>query len=676
MKTFFTLSMLMGAAICACAQSFSDNFDSYTNGSFLASSSSEWTTWSGTAGGGDDVTIVNDNAYSGSQSIYFEAATSAGGPDDIVLPFGAQYSTGMFYFDMMMYINTGAGSYFNFQGETTIGQEWSMECTMNQNGDLVLSNTGGQLLTGTYDVGEWVHVAFAIDLNQNDWELFIDSVSQGSFSNNINRVASLNIYAYNNTNGGNGVSEFWIDDVNFEYESTALPNLNGALTAISPISGLVGQDKSPVVTVRNLGQQTITSVDVELHYNGLNSTESITGLNLASYEEVAIEVDETITLVSDSMAFMAVITAVNGGSDDDDSDDSASIGVAPIQPGLNKMVVVEEGTGTWCGWCPRGTVWMAYMQENYPDHFIGVAVHNSDPMENTDYDDGLGGLISGYPSALVDRGADIDPSAIEPDFMERVVMDASASLCVNASESGDTLKVKMTVSPTVALNSDWRVGIIITEDSVTGTGTDYAQANYYSGGASGELSGAGKDWHNEPNPVPASSMVYDHVARLIEPGFNGMEDAFPNGADTGMLYSFDFDLLLESDWDKDYMHLIAVLMDDNGSFDNGTQISYASALSNVCPMPVGVESIKMSEVLPLKVYPNPASDFVWIEMAEKNNETARLTVMDVSGRIVQQQAVNLSNGKAQWDASQLPAGVYSISMLAGHAVWNASLIKQ
>ena len=41
----------------------------------------------------------------------------------------------------------------------------------------------------------------------------------------------------------------------------------------------------------------------------------------------------------------------------------------------DRVTVVEEGTGTWCGWCVRGIVALEYMRENYPDKFIGIGVH-------------------------------------------------------------------------------------------------------------------------------------------------------------------------------------------------------------------------------------------------------------------------------------------------------------
>ena len=60
------------------------------------------------------------------------------------------------------------------------------------------------------------------------------------------------------------------------------------------------------------------------------------------------------------------------------------------------------------------------------------------------------------------------------------------------------------------------------EDSVTGTATSYYQSNSYSGGASGSLIDVdGTDWANMPSNVPASQMIYRHVARSVAPGFMG-----------------------------------------------------------------------------------------------------------------------------------------------------------
>lgn len=667
----------------AIGQSFSDNFDSYTAGAYLGVASSNWDTWSGTAGGADDVQIVNDQAYSGSNSIYFEASASTGGPDDVVLPFGGAYTTGNFNYTMSMLIDAGAGAYFNFQAETTVGQVWTLECTINQDGDFNIGNTDGTMLTGNIDISTWTELQFEIDLDLNEWDFIVDGTSEGTFSNTVNKIASLNIYAYNGTNGGNGVAKFWVDDVSYNYTSSTLPNLNGAVSAISPITGLVGQNKKPSVTVKNLGNTTITSFDVEVDYNGSQVSQSITGVSLLSYEEYTVDFTQGVALISGTTTLTATVSNVNGmATDDDATDDVKTTVVSPMLPGLNKMVVVEEGTGTWCGWCPRGTVWMERMQENYPDHFIGIAVHNGDPMTNADYDAGMGTLINGYPSALVDRTGDIDPAAMEPPFLEQVQLDATGALCHSAEFNNTTgeMTVKLHVTLLGSINSSWSVAMALTENDVTGTSTQYAQANYYSGGANGQLSGAGHDWHTAANPVPASQMEYDHVARVIAPSFNGLAGSFPTGGSASEEFDFEFVVPVSTDWNLDNMHVITMLLNDNGEFDNGFQSSYAEASEAVCTIDTttGVNDAVQFSQTSLSVYPNPAQNNVNIKLNLKNDEQTTLVVRDVLGRVVYTTMIVDQIGlfELNLDLTKVNSGLYVVEARSESGASSSRFIKE
>ena len=47
-------------------------------------------------------------------------------------------------------------------------------------------------------------VKFVIDLSMNNWEVFVDNVSQGIL-NTINQISSIDLFP-------NANSEFWVDD--------------------------------------------------------------------------------------------------------------------------------------------------------------------------------------------------------------------------------------------------------------------------------------------------------------------------------------------------------------------------------------------------------------------------------------------------------------------------------
>jgi thiol-disulfide isomerase/thioredoxin len=64
---------------------------------------------------------------------------------------------------------------------------------------------------------------------------------------------------------------------------------------------------------------------------------------------------------------------------------------------------MEEYTGTWCGWCPRGIVGLQLVNETYGDRVQTIAVHYDDPMETSVYYSLLPGS---FPNATVNRGED------------------------------------------------------------------------------------------------------------------------------------------------------------------------------------------------------------------------------------------------------------------------------
>lgn len=59
-------------------------------------------------------------------------------------------------------------------------------------------------------------------------------------------------------------------------------------------------------------------------------------------------------------------------------------------------ILLEEGTGMWCGYCPLGMLATEHLNELYPDTVIAVTVHHDDVLCDTDYDKALG--FMNFPS--------------------------------------------------------------------------------------------------------------------------------------------------------------------------------------------------------------------------------------------------------------------------------------
>ena len=675
--------LLMGLGIATSAslfsQIFTDDFESYTPGNLLVQSNpSDWDTWSGGGGGAEDAPISTTQASSGSNSVHFLATSANGGPDDVILRFAQVYTSGSFSYESNFYVVPNKGAYFNMQETHVVGGSWAIDCFMLDDGTLKLTNSGTPFLTTTYPVGQWFNLRLEIDLTSNVWELYINNVSQGTFSNPTNSIGILDLFPINPASeGGNGLSEFYVDDVSYNHIPASLPAVNGGVTFVNQLGGIAGQTSNVDCTVRNLGSNNITSFDITYTY-GANPPvmESVGPISLASLATYNHTFATPVTLLAGSNNLTVTISNVNGaGPDADPNDDSKSITINPVVPAPGKIVVGEEATGTWCQWCPRGAVFMDYMESTYHGYWAGVAVHNNDPMMDAVYDAGLGTLIGGYPSSVVDRGPDNDPSTMEQSFLQRVVIPPTAFVTNGATYNPSTreLDVSLTFDFQTATSGNWRVACVLTEDSVTGTSSQYNQSNAYAGGGNGVMGG----YENLPNPVPASQMVYDHVGRRISPSFTGQTGVFPTSISNGSTHTVCFSFTLPSNWDESKMHIIGMLIDPSGDIDNAGYTTISEAVTNgldVCSTSINED---LSGEENFKLFPNPTNGTTYIDLINLDNENVNVTIMDMTGKIVAERDYTI-NGTAKLPivTNNFSKGIYVVTLTIGNKVQQQKLIVQ
>jgi hypothetical protein len=639
------------------AQIFSDDFESYATGSYVGPQSATWTTWSGTEGGAEDAQVTNNQASSGSNSIYLSSTSANGGPQDVVLDFGPLYTSGVFTFQSDFYVNTGKTGYFNFQASQTIGQTWALNVNFNAGDMYIDDGQTSNLVVNTYPEATWFTLKIEANLTLKVWKAFIDGNLVGTWINGINSLASTDFFPVQN-------SQFFVDDVSFDHQPYTLSNLNGMM-AMANIGGeLAGQNVTPKLTVVNAGTTAINSFDVNLNYGGQNFSKSITGVAIESTSNYTVTLNQ-LPLVVGNQVYTATISNVNATNDDISSDDTIIGSINPVVPAVGKMVVSEEGTGTWCQWCPRGSVFMDQFNTKYSQFWAGIAVHNGDPMTVTDYDAAFGGLIAGYPSALVDRGNDVDPSGMTPDFLTRVQIAPKALITNGATWDATTrtLNVSVTADFQSAANNNYKLACVLTEDGVTGTGSGYNQSNAYSGGGNGVMGG----YETLGNPVPAAQMIYDHVARAIAPSFSGYVNSFPTTVSSGDLHTINFSFVLPTTWDENEIHIIGLLIDPTGKIDNAGKATITEAVSNgyVNGSNAGLyENLtnQLDEII--KVYPNPASDAATIEILLQNEASVQIKLIDASGKEVSSRDYGKVNGS--WivpvDTKNLESGMYLIQL--------------
>jgi hypothetical protein len=321
MKKIFTLLLVTSLCFSVNAQ-FSDDFESYNAGDYLAESSTVWSTWSGSGEGTDeDVQVTSDMANGGSNSIYLASTDAAGGPQDLLLPFNTVFEQGNFAFEADYYIPAqSTGLYFNFQTTTTVTEGWTLNSyiTFDQaNTNVRLTGPGDETLLEVVDPfapNSWFNLRIEADLTLNQWELFIDNVSQGTFANvdangaTYTQIASIDFYPVE----GNMA---YIDNVLIEVPNT----LDASLTEITtPTSLAIPVNEYITGNIANLGNETITSMDITWTDGTDSYTDQLTGLNITTLD--VYEFSHTDALVSNvigSADITITVNNVNGGSDDD-----------------------------------------------------------------------------------------------------------------------------------------------------------------------------------------------------------------------------------------------------------------------------------------------------------------------------------------------------------------------
>ncbi len=641
--TFLAASLFVFGSVNA--QIFTDNFDSYTLGA-LGPQSPQWTTWSGTEGGTEDGIVSSAQAQSGTNSAYFNSTVAAGGPQDCILSFGQQYTSGIFTFETGMFIPTGKGAYFNFQANTTPGQVWALNFTASAGSFTFDDGITANLLTASYPVNDWFTLRIEANLTLGVWEGFVDGVSVGTWANGINNVATADFYPQNAS------SQYYIDDVMFDHETYTLPNLNGIASSVSLNGNIASQTVSPTGVMMNGGTTPITAFEAVLSYNGNNYTKSVTGVNIASLASYTVVFDDLV-LVPGANVVTLTINNINGGPDEDLTDNVTSINSNPVVPAPGKMVVGEEATGTWCQWCPRGAVYMDKFEQDFEGFWAGIAVHNGDPMTVTEYDAGIGTLIGGYPSALVDRGPDVDPSAMYNDFYARLQLAPVALMSTTQTFDAVTrvLTVEVSADFQSAATSAYKLACVLTEDNVTGSGAGWNQSNAYAGGNNGVMGG----YESLPSSVPAAQMVYDHVARAIAPSFAGDATSFPAVVNAGETHSKTYTFTLPATWEVGEMNVIGMIIDPTGKINNASKFSLEDN--------VGINDLE-SNATSFTIFPNPATMHATVGLELAKESEIEISIIDLSGKVVTSRNYGKMNGNMAIDlnTSLLNAGVYMVNV--------------
>lgn len=539
-------------------------------------------------------------------------------------------------------------------------------------GDVVISMES-YFLNGDYDADETAKIYASTDMGATWTEVGDIAASEWGRAGVLFPYSGQEVMIAFEYDDGDGWNYGWcIDDIAIEDApgrevAWAYWNEESYLTGgFEGGKGVVGG------VITNNGTETITSIDLIYSDGTTPVTETITGLNIGYNESAPIQASSQFTLAAGTTTFSVSIGNVNGMGDDEDTSNDAGddISITTITPHPDRGVLVEEATGTWCPWCTRGTVYMDVLTKRYPERFVGVAVHNGDPMTVAAYDGAYGAgagddvaiaaLIGGYPSALVERGADTDPSALEAPFATAVQQAPPAQLAVGAINDGGQLTVSVRATFLQDVPVGYKLAAILIENGVTGTGSGFNQANAYGGGGNGPMGG----FELVGGTVAAADIAYDHVGRALIGGFDGDANSITSAMATGEQAAYSFPAItVGADINLDNAYLIGVLLNASNKPVNAIEISYADALANG-------EVTSTKDVFnhnAVSVYPNPFAETATIQVNLESSATVTVEVMNSIGQIVSRvdYGTLAGNQNLTLDGTKLNSGVYFVHVRIG-----------
>ena len=312
------------------------------------------------------------------------------------------------------------------------------------------------------------------------------------------------------------------------------------------------------VNVKNLKAPALDAVKVCYRVNDQVFSQDFTGLNLNQGQTAALTVEQTVDVPLNTTCTYDIWVEVDG-----DPALSVRDSIRGTYFVSNRRTLIEEGTGTWCGNCPGGALALEYMEKNYPDKVVSIAVHNDDPMEIAAYNDFC--QYPAFPMMLVDRKYLGLPAELDEDYnysflvpgsgveyffqlAQRFIADAELSGTATLTDANkNRLEIKVESRfINDCKSSGYDIALILLEDSVTAPdGSMYPQSNYY---ASTKYTFVGKKdtilnsggWGELPGTV---RMKFDHVARAAYNGsFNGYgnNSQLPATIEGGKVYTSQF----------------------------------------------------------------------------------------------------------------------------------------
>lgn len=254
---------------------------------------------------------------------------------------------------------------------------------------------------------------------------------------------------------------------------------------------MTGQAVSIPVTVVNHGAKGIQSFDVIYNVAGQDGSQHVDA-TVDGFFGKSTSFDLNIPAIAEKGNYELVVKVdkVNGVKNED-AYSSATIPVVALNTVPKKRTLLEEYTGLWCQWCPRGYVGLEKLAELYPDDYVLVSYHNGDDMEITE---NFPSNVPGFPDAWMDRTTEVDAYygsgnkefGIADDMAASNKQFGQANIAISSklNQRSNTVNIEaQVIFPYQLTDGNFAVEFMLTEDGLKGD--SWVQSNAYANGSQG-----------------------------------------------------------------------------------------------------------------------------------------------------------------------------------------------
>lgn len=332
------------------------------------------------------------------------------------------------------------------------------------------------------------------------------------------------------------------------------------------------EDYQALFEVRNIGGETINNLTYTYTYDN-EETLYVGTLELDSPIAPSLASSSVISLPFQGVEgfgpheLNVTITEVNGKPNgSSDAAYSTIVNVIPFRPVHRPLV--EEYTGLWCGWCPRGFLAMEEINKVYGDNAVVACYHNGDDMQVTRQ---TPIPISGYPMASLDRNSQIDPyygATNSTNFGIYSLIDAAidqftlASIDVEATLEGNTVNVNSTAIFIQDMDkTNYQIGYLLICNGLSDP--TWGQENYFAGQQRTYAGTPLEELTEWPSTV--YGLVFNDVIVNADAMF-GVQDSLPSSIVTAQEYNHTYSFNIAGNelvQDVNNLEVVAFIVDKN-----------------------------------------------------------------------------------------------------------------